>query len=42
VFSSLNAVYQLKEANVAYSNFIEYHKEYNQLFRGFSGSYSPE
>ncbi len=42
VLKVFNSVYQRKGANVVYSNFIEHHREYQQMFRGFSDSYSAD
>jgi hypothetical protein len=34
VFSSINSAYQIKNANVVYSNFLEYHRDVNQVLKG--------
>lgn len=42
VFSSFNAVYQLRNANVVYSNYLEYHKDVNQILKGSSYPYDTK
>ena len=35
----MNAVYQIKNANIVYSNYLEYHKDVNQVLKGVSFRY---
>ena len=42
VFNVFNSVYQLKEANVAYSNFLEFHVEQQQILKGYASAYTTE
>lgn len=40
IFKVFNTMYQRNEANIVYSNFIEYHQDYKQTLKGSSGKYS--
>lgn len=42
VLSTFNAVYQCREANVVYSNYVEFYLDHSQMFKGYSDRYTHE
>jgi hypothetical protein len=40
VFKLLNSYYQEKQANVVYTNFLEYHQSREQILKGYCSIYN--